>query len=75
MIECNWVAQNLRLILLGQGRIEENTSVWLLGQGQPVHSAAEVAGYLPGGQFHHTHGASEFREYELRDSKNLQYST
>jgi len=27
MIECNWVTQNLRLILVGQNRIEENTSV------------------------------------------------
>ena len=76
MIECNCVTQNLRLILLGQNRIEENMSVWLLGQGHPVHSAVifwscwiptEWTAPL-------THGASEVHEYELHGNMNMQFS-
>lgn len=73
MIECNWVTQNLRLILVGQNRIEENTSVDCLVKAtqfiQLQHS--EVSGYLPGGQFH---SHSEVREYELHDNMNMQFS-
>ena len=76
MIECNWVTQNLRLILLGQNRIGENTSVWLLRQGRPVHSAVIFWNcWIPTGwTVPLRHGASEVHEYELHDNMNMQFS-
>jgi len=76
MIECNWVTRKLRLILVGQNRIEENTSVWLLGQGHPVHSAVTFWSFwIPTGwTVPFTHGANEVREYELHDNMNMQFS-
>jgi hypothetical protein len=76
MIECNWVTQNWRFILLVQNGIEENTSVWLRGQGHPVHSAVIFwSCWIPTGwSVTLTHGASDIREYELHDNMNTQFS-